>query len=129
MDGMEGTGSSGLGESDTDREEVQPQLVEESSRLRNNFLIKCYKQCLVNIIKGLLLIGGAGSPTTTEYVKTDIEENPEEAEQEEEEEEGKKKKPRNVYGFSMEHKIQDMCGISVEDTYIMTGWSDVLEQK
>ena len=65
------------------------------------------------------MIGGAGSPTTTEYVKTDIEPKPEE--EEEEEEEGKKKKPRNVYGFSMEHKIQDMCGISVEDTYIMTG--------
>lgn len=33
----------------------------------------------------------------------------------------KKKKPRNVYGFSMEHKIQDACGIPVEDTFILTG--------
>jgi len=69
---------------------------------------------------GLLLIGGAGSPTTTELVKTNIEE-VEEEEDYEEEDEKKKKKPRNVYGFSMEHKIQDACGIPVEDTYILTG--------
>ena len=68
---------------------------------------------------GLLLIGGAGSPTTTEFVKTNIEEEGEE--DYEEEEEAKKKKPRNVYGFSMEHKIQDACGIPVEDTFILTG--------
>lgn len=69
---------------------------------------------------GLLLIGGAGSPTTTEFVKTNIEE-VEEEEDYEEEDEKKKKKPRNVYGFSMEHKIQDACGIPVEDTFILTG--------
>ena len=69
---------------------------------------------------GLLLIGGAGSPTTTELVKTNIEE-VEEEEDYEEEDEKKKKKPRNVYGFSMEHKIQDACGIPVEDTFILTG--------
>jgi len=68
---------------------------------------------------GLLLIGGAGSPTTTEFVKTNIEEVPEE--EEEDEAEGKKKKPRNIYGFSMEHQVQDACGVSVEDTYILTG--------
>jgi len=67
---------------------------------------------------GLLMIGGAGSPTTTEFVKTNIEEDPEE---EEEAEDDKPKKPRNVYGFSMEHQVQDACGISVEDTYILTG--------
>ena len=67
---------------------------------------------------GLLLVGGAGSPTTTEFVKTNIEE---EEEEDADEEEGKKKKPRNVYGFSMENRIQDACGISVEDTYVITG--------
>lgn len=69
---------------------------------------------------GLLLIGGAGSPTTTELVKTNIEEVEEEDDYEDEDEK-KKKKPRNVYGFSMEHKIQDACGIPVEDTFILTG--------
>ena len=69
---------------------------------------------------GLLLIGGAGSPTTTEFVKTNIEEVEEEDDYEDEDEK-KKKKPRNVYGFSMEHKIQDACGIPVEDTFILTG--------
>ena len=64
-------------------------------------------------------MGGAGSPTTTEFVKTNIEE--EEEEDADEEEEGKKKKPRNVYGFSMENRIQDACGIPVEDTYVITG--------
>ena len=77
--------------------------------------------CLLKVdfeTSGLLMIGGAGSPTTTEFVKTNIEEDPEE---EEEEEDDKPKKPRNVYGFSMEHQVQDACGISVEDTYILTG--------
>ena len=65
------------------------------------------------------MIGGAGSPTTTEYVKTNIEEEPEE--DADEEENDKPKKPKNVYGFSMEHKVQDACGLSIEDTYIITG--------
>ena len=69
--------------------------------------------------EGLLLLGGTASPTTTEFVPTKVQEE----EEEDEADETKKKKEKNVYGFSMENKIQDACGIAVQDTYIITGGS------
>ena len=67
--------------------------------------------------EGLLLLGGTASPTTTEFVPTKVQEE----EEDEEADETKKKKEKNVYGFSLENKIQDACGIAVQDTYIITG--------
>ena len=67
--------------------------------------------------EGLLLLGGTASPTTTEFVPTKVQEE----EEDEEADDTKKKKEKNVYGFSLENKIQDACGIAVQDTYIITG--------
>ena len=67
--------------------------------------------------EGLLLLGGTASPTTTEFVPTKVKEE----EEEEEADETKMTKEKNTYGFSLENKIQDACGIAVQDTYIITG--------
>ena len=67
---------------------------------------------------GLLLLGGAASPTTTEFVPTKV---LEEEEEDEEADETKKKKEKNTYGFSLENKIQDACGVAVQETFIITG--------
>ena len=114
--GLEGAGPVGGGEGDAHWEEVQSHQLEESRGWGGD--CESYLWSWGIFVVGLLLVGGAGSPTTTEFVKTNIEE---EEEEDADEEEGKKKKPRNVYGFSMENRIQDACGISVEDTYVITG--------
>ena len=93
--------------------ELEPRT-EEQVTLRE----KRYSHLSWKSPEGLLLLGGAGSPTTTEFVPTNVQE---EEEEEEEADDTKKKKKKNVYGFSLENKIQDACGMSVEDTFIITG--------